>query len=327
MIDRAKEFFDSGGTSGGYVGLAALCYWATRDTKYLLPALGPTYETTQQMYSCPGDPYDGLPSLPFNAHGNFLRFVVPVYMQALVDAGIPFAPPRADTCTAPQRGASFVDRLSQPANLEILLLDPDDRAFSAAFEVYSSHGANLRIIDPEGKVLAAEAKTPHGNYRGDNALRLQVPKDSKTGLYQLSVNGYWFPFKMPVSELPGEAAVLRPRAAYGLKGLGMYLAPPRGHSRPVHFTIRSVPENFYDPATKVQISDAQGAVVIDSSVAAAGERSSVLVTIDPGQHPPPWRLALPGTSQVEFSGCERVYLGPDPKKLVTVVDAAGTPGK
>jgi len=187
-----------------------------------------------------------------------------------------------------------------------------------SIECSSRHGFVFRLFDPKGKKVA-EQRARGGRHFGKNAVSLAAPKDGAAGLMRLTGHAYDSPGQMPLSNLPGEAAVLRAGGEYEIEGTVYYLAPRAGEHRDVFLRFGG-PTNYAGQGpTVVRLDDAKGERVIDSSVAGDLQRHTVTRVVDPAQHPFPWKLTVAANVGFRFDGPDRLYLAPDPGRLEAVL--------
>jgi hypothetical protein len=88
----------------------------------------------------------------------------------------------------------------------------------------------------------------------------------------------------------------------------------------VELNIRSDFRRYAVP-TRVQIWDARGACVLDSSVFMAGKRKEVSVTLDPFMNPPPWRMQMAshGDNEVRFRGADELFFALRPGDFAQIL--------
>ena len=87
------------------------------------------------------------------------------------------------------------------------------------------------------------------------------------------------------------------------------------------------PSNYWgEGPTIVQITDAKGETILDSSIAGEMQRHTVRALLDAKKHPAPWKLRVASPVSFRFSGPERLYAGPNSARLGAVLDAIGKLG-
>lgn len=330
IIERAKELLvhgrDSTRNSLAYSTFSALCYEQTRDPTYVSAAIDFAYKVSHAIYLNPEDPYDGWPQMRYLATENFAYTASPRWMRAMAQAGIPFKLER-EPCDLPSGGPSFNDPSGANSNFEMLFLETEDQDIALTIEFRARQPSTFRLFDPEGK-KAVEASAADGNHFGDKAVKLALPKDQKTGLHRMTGYAYESVARLPLTQLPGEAAVLRPAAAYTISGLFYYLSPPAGYQGEVLLEIGgpSGPAAGGQGPTLVQLTGPQGEALLDSSVAGFLQRHTVRALLNTAKNPPPWRLFVAADVGFRFSGPGKLYVGADPAR-VTAMAKADPPAK
>jgi len=322
MIERAKEFLAPGdGRRNGltYSTFSALCWELTGDRSYVAPAVDNAYTTAHAIYLNPDDPYDGWPKLRHLATQNFAYTAMPRWMRAVVDAGIEFRLGK-ETCGIPFGRSGLRDPEGKPANFEVLLLEAEDRDLALTMQFSSRHNTTFRLFGADNKKLA-ETTARGGSHYGDKAVKLEVAKDRNAGLLRLMGHAYNTPGSMPLTDLPGEAAVLRAGGRYTVNGMSCHLSPPTGYEGETLFVIGG-PSNYGGQGpTIVQITDAKGEVVLDSSIAGEMQRHTVRALLDAEKNSAPWKLRIASPVSFRFSGPETLYAGPDQARLGAVLKA------
>lgn len=323
MLERAKEFLAPKGNTPRngltYSTFTSLCYDLTGDKSYVSAAVDAAYKTAHAIYLNPDDPYDGWPSLTYLATGNFAYTATPRWMRAIADAGLELRLSK-ETGALPFRGPSFKDPSGKSSNFEVLLLEPEDRPVSLTMEFGSRHSTSFRLFDAAGKGLA-EKTVRNGRYYGDEAVKLDIAKDKSVGLLRLTGHSYESPGRLPLSDLPGEAAVLRARGKHTIGGLFYYLAPPSGYRGDVLMRIGE-PSNYGGQGpTLVQVTNAKGQMLLDSSIAGDLQRHTVSVLLNVERDAPPWKLFVAANVSLRFDGPEKLYAASDPSRLASIVKA------
>ena len=235
------------------------------------------------------------------------------------DAGLAFRPTRS-TCLLPGRGPAFTDPAKQWSNLEVVFLEPHDQRIELVLEYRTPHPASLRVFDAAGKKLA-EKKVRGERHFGDHAVRISIPKDGKAGLLRMTGLAHELPATLPLSTLPGEAAVLRSGGKCRIGGLAYQLAPPPGYAGQVHLQVGGPLGYLGEGPSVVRVTGSKGEVLLDSSVSGDKQRHTVRLSIDSTKNPPPWELFVAADVSLEFTGPEKLYAAPDRDRLQAVLKA------
>ena len=328
MIERAKEFLAPGGASPrnglSYATFSSLCYELTGDKSYISAAVDSAYKTAHAIYLNPDDPYDGWPLLSHLATQNFAYTAMPRWMGAMADAGIELKLGK-EACALPFGRPGFRDASNVPSNFELLLVEPEDRDLSLIIELSSRHNTTFRVHNGKGKKVA-DKTVRAGRHLGDKAVKLAIPNDECTGILRLTGHAYDPPASLPISDLPGEAAVMRRGGAYTVGGAVYHLAPEPGYGGETLLTVGG-PSDYrgYGPSI-VQITDSQGKVLLDSSIAGELQRHTVRANLDPRQSPPPWKLFVAARVGFQFSGPDKLYVSSSQARLRAVLEAVAGKG-
>jgi hypothetical protein len=174
VVRRIAEYMAEGSTPDGPAmsqSFAAFLYHATGETKYLKPAVEFTCETAMNIYSCPGDRYDGY-SIASSNPGAMVLGRMPYLMHAAAAAGVPCAPQQGET-TLPTRGGrvDYADKWIVPprgwtnAGVTILGVAPKPATVGVRVTGPRSYGSfrghyQLYYGFPELNVFAKPGVTP-----------------------------------------------------------------------------------------------------------------------------------------------------------------------
>jgi hypothetical protein len=326
IVKRTQEYLVSGTNSARnsltYASFSAVCFDRSGDKSYVADALPNAWATTQAIYLNRDDAYDGWPAMEPNAGGSVAYAAAPRWMRAMTDAGLKFELTKP-TCGVPL-GAAFVGPDKTPAVMDLLFLEPDDRDFSIRLEFRSDHPLSLRVFDSTNQQLAAKSNLS-GIFYGDKAVTIDVPKDGKRGLARMTayVHEFVTPFRLPVSTLPAEAAVLHGGGPCRLYGLVQYVSPEPGFAGEVTLEF-GAPGNYFDyRPSAIEVTSVKGETLLDSSVGSGFKRMTVTVTIDTRKNSPPWRVCVAHRMALRFLGPERLYLSADAERLGAILEAVG----
>ena len=163
VVKRISEYMAEQSTAEGPAvsqSFAAFLYHATSETKYLKPAMEHTYEMAMNVYSNPGDRYDGY-SICVGNPGAMILGRMPYLMDAALAAKVPCVPQQGQT-TLPTRGGRVdsADKWIVPprgwtnAGVTILGIAPNPATVA------------VRVIGPRG----------YGSFRGFYQLYYELPE-------------------------------------------------------------------------------------------------------------------------------------------------------
>tara|TARA_B100001013_G_scaffold264177_1_gene166429 strand:+ start:511 stop:1062 length:552 start_codon:yes stop_codon:yes gene_type:complete len=118
--------------------------------------------------------------------------------------------------------------------------------------------------------------------------------------------------------------LLKTGAAHVIPGLHTYLVPAVNAERPIAFEFSAAEQKTYNDygganvnTTVIQVWDANGKKLLDTSVGSAMKRRRAVVHIDPKAHPSPWHIFQGGSTKFRFMGTKELLLSTSPKGLLS----------
>jgi hypothetical protein len=360
-IQRARDWTDAG--YGSLVARAFL-YQQTGETGYLEDGLGAYYDTGRAIYEgTEGERYDGYSLLTQAAVHSSYSQEAPYFMAALQEAGLtegrgrrPIAYPWKDVSPS----GAFVPL--QPAGLSragltlTIIAQPSTADWRLSLRQSPYRDATTgeyHIFTPPvqpGPGLWGRARTAllSGNYASTTAypIYLSASAQADNGLHAIEFAGGAH-FLAPVSvesggTRPAEAAVIRRvfyqngqevPVSWEAGGRALFYARPTLPG-PVTLTF-----DAYDPtrikdgfpyAAGIEVEDATGALVADTSVFFPSARPRETVPLDPAVHPLPWLIYTTGARGPSIGidvdgGAEELLLGVTPRDIDEVAARLNVP--
>lgn len=116
------------------------------------------------------------------------------------------------------------------------------------------------------------------------------------------------PLQLTPPEKPAALATLKADTTITLQPMENYLKPLADQKTPVTLIFNGRKQLFHDytgssvDTTIVTVTDAAGQTLLDTSICAAAQRTHAILTVDPQQHPGPWRVFIGKPVEFKFQG-------------------------
>jgi hypothetical protein len=314
---------------GGSATMHALLYWANGTTEYL-PRYSDNYlSLALQVYRHPGDPLDGYRTR-FLSDPYTHRQQWPYWLAAAEAAKLPGLAQAKLRSVYPSASAHdwFIE--SESPAVEVLALDPDDRAFTVT--LHSPGGTDegpmsLRVISPALKLPVQKSlrTTEEGRqirYEGERALRFPIAKDGEQGIYRIDIRTHQVNFLSPYTDLPHEAARLAPGRGYSVHHNLDHFVQPVALTGPATLRLKAIIDRTRAYPVYVRLEDAGGKLITETSLLPSAQRAQLELTLDPAQHPAPWRLRTIGTFVLTADGPAKSFLIATQAEAATTLAAA-----
>jgi hypothetical protein len=282
------------------LALCAKAYELTGDRKFLDKHLPLVRDWPRGFYREAGSSYDWFGRGEGPLGGNYGYLSWGYFLKVLQEAGsttLPKAdPPRGSYPAAPERFNYF----NLPDSVTVVALKEKDQPFTVKLG-FEGRACSAVLITPSGK-------KPWKIDRMDTEKRDDpetIPADGETGLYRLEFRAHRAWVKIPQTDLPVEAALIRGGKPYfGMNTLGWLMPLEAG---PVTLKFASEKTGFHSLA-HLRIEDAKGAVALDKRLFLEIKQSSAELTLDPAKNPPPWKFDIVGAYEVTADAGRRFLM-------------------